>query len=248
MNSNKIDFSILNKFKFEKQPVGVKFLFNKPKGINQINKTLAFCEMFIEAQTNEPFYTTKENHECAGTIPLGMVDVEPFFASGMVGEKLGVFEDARTGKRPYYVLPRLEKNTVNYVAFSALSQMSFDPDILIVTANLNQAEIILRASSYRTGQMWTSKTTAVLGCAWLYIHPYISGEMNYMVTGICSGGMTARKILPEGFVLISIPFDQLPGILDNLKNMQWIPPEYKVGRDGANEFFKNIVNEVIQDL
>jgi uncharacterized protein (DUF169 family) len=247
MGSSKIDFSVLNKFNFQKQPVGVKFMFNKPAGINHLNKTLAFCEMFIEAQNSEPFYVTKENHECAGTIPLGMVDVEPLFASGMVGEKLGVFEDARTGKRPYYVLPRFEKNTVNYVVFSSLSHLTFDPDILIVTANLNQAEIILRASSYRTGQMWTSKTTAVLGCAWLYIYPYISGEMNYMVTGICSGGMTARRILPEGLVLISIPFDQIPGILDNLKNMQWVPPEYKVSRDRANEFFNNIVKEMSQN-
>jgi uncharacterized protein (DUF169 family) len=248
MNANKIDFTVLDQFHFERPPVGVKFLFKKPPEMRPSGKTLAFCEMFVEAQTSAPFYTAKGDHECAGTIPLGMVDVEPVFASGLVGEKLGVFEDARAAKRPYYVLPRFERNTVNYVAFSSLDQLNFDPDILIITASLSQAEIIFRASSYRTGQIWTSKTTAVLGCAWLYVYPYISGEMNYMVTGICSGGMTARKILPEGRVLISIPFDHLPGMLDNLKHMQWVPPEYKVDRDKAGAFFQNTVKEIMDSI
>ena len=248
MGSAQPDFEIFKKFEFERQPVGVKLLFEKPEGINHLNKTLAFCEMLPEAQKGDMFYATKENHECAGTFPLGMVDIEPFFASGLVGKKLGVFEDARAGKRPYFVLPRLERNTANYVAFSPLNKLSFDPDVLIVTANLRQAEILLRASSYRTGRLWTSKTTAVLGCAWLYVYPYISGELNYMVTGICSGGMTARRILPEGLVLISIPYDQIPAIIENLKNMEWVPPEYIMGRDGANEFFKKLTDEASRGL
>jgi uncharacterized protein (DUF169 family) len=247
MKPNRINFRVLDKFHFARPPVGVKFLFHTPPGISPLGKTLAFCEMFVEAQTSAPFYAAREHHECAGTIPLGMVDVEPVFASGLVGEKLGVFEDARAAKRPYYVLPHLDRNTVNYVAFANISQLTFDPDILIITASLDQAEILFRASSYRTGQIWTSQTTAVLGCAWLYIYPYISGKMNYMVTGICSGGMNARKVLLEGQVLISVPFDQIPGILDNLKHMQWVPPEYKVGRDGANEFFQKTVKAVIDE-
>jgi uncharacterized protein (DUF169 family) len=247
MRRSQLDLSIFNKFEFQRQPVGIKFLFKKPSDLKVLNKKLAFCEMFVEAQQGEPFYTTKENHECAGTFPLGMEDIEPVFASGLIGEKLGVFEDARTGKRPYFVLPRLEKGTVNYVAFSPLDKLTFNPDILIITADIKQAEIILRASSYRTGRIWNSKTTAVLGCAWLYIYPYISGEINHLVTGICSGGMTARGILPDGLVLISIPFDQIPSIVENLESMPWVPQEYKIGRDGANEYFHKVVDEINQE-
>jgi len=39
------DLSIFNKFKFEKPPVGVKFLYFKPEGTQQLDKSLAFCEM-----------------------------------------------------------------------------------------------------------------------------------------------------------------------------------------------------------
>lgn len=60
----RMDLSILEKFNFEYNPVGVKFLLTKPKGIAKLDKNLAFCEMLKEAQNSEPFYTTKENHEC----------------------------------------------------------------------------------------------------------------------------------------------------------------------------------------
>lgn len=42
MNSKKQDFSILNRFEFERQPMGIKFLLKKPAEIGRLNKTLAF--------------------------------------------------------------------------------------------------------------------------------------------------------------------------------------------------------------
>ena len=42
MGSKKRDFSIFNRFEFERQPVAVKFLFKKPEEIKPLNKTLAF--------------------------------------------------------------------------------------------------------------------------------------------------------------------------------------------------------------
>jgi len=66
------DLSIFNKFNFEILPVGVKFLFFKPEGIEPLSmdKNLSFCEMLKEAQQREdPFYFGKENNEaCVGEI------------------------------------------------------------------------------------------------------------------------------------------------------------------------------------
>ena len=115
------DLSIFDKFKFERPPVGVKFLLNKPKGIEPLDKSIAFCEMFKEAQQKEcPFYAARENFACAGPIPLGMTDIEPIFCSGQVGPKLEIFKEPRANRRIYQVLPRFERNTVNYVVFSTL--------------------------------------------------------------------------------------------------------------------------------
>ena len=58
------DFSIYNKIGFEKPPIGVKFMFFKPQGIEPLSmdKNLSFCEMLKEAQqTRTQFYFSKEN-------------------------------------------------------------------------------------------------------------------------------------------------------------------------------------------
>ena len=73
------------------------------------------------------------------------------------------------------------------------------------TGTIEQAEILLRASTYTNGNLWTAKTSVVLGCAWLYVYPFVSGNVNYMIMGINAGGMTAVKLLPVGLALVWSP-------------------------------------------
>jgi len=246
MSSIQQDLSIFNKFNFERPPVGVKFLLAKPDGIEKLDKNLAFCEMLREAQEGSPFYAIKENFECVGPLILGMVDPDPIFESGQMGPRLGIFKEARANRRIYPVIPRLTKDTVNYVAFSPLDKLSFEPDVLIVTANPSQAEILLRANSYTTGKMWIAKGAPVIGCAWLYIYPYVSGELNLTVTGLGSG-MKARQVLPEGLILISIPYDLLPMMIANLQDMEWVLPEFTEGRDEHSKRFKRLTEALRQE-
>lgn len=247
MSSIKQDLSIFNKFNFERPPVGVKFLATKPKGIKRLDKTLALCEMLREAQEKGPFYVTRENFECVGPLLLGMVEPDPIFESGMIGPMLGIFNEARANKRIYQYIPRMMKGTVNYVAFSPLGKLSFEPDVLVVTANPSQAEIILRASSYTTGKMWSGRGTPVMGCAWIFVYPYLSGELNFTVTGLYSG-MKARRALPEGLIVISLPWDLVRSIVENLQDMEWVLPEFKETRDEHNETFKRIAETLKQEF
>jgi len=241
------DLSIFDKFQFERPPVGVKFLLNRPKGVEPLDKDIAFCEMLKEAQQKDsPFYAVKENFICAGPITLGMVGSDPIRESGQVGVKYGAFKEARANRRIYPVISRMERGTVNYVLFSTLDKLSFAPDVLIITTNVSQAEIILRASSYTTGNIYSSKTTTVLGCSWLYVYPYMTGEVNYMVTGLC-WGMKSLQVFPEGLILVSIPYDLLPTIIQNLQEMEWTPPHYTEGRDAAIARSQQIVSELIQE-
>lgn len=243
-----IDLTIFEKFNFEYSPVGVKFLLTKPKGLEPLDEKFAFCEMLKVAQTSKAFFTTKDNHNCGlGPILLGMVEPDPIFESGCVGEKLGVYEDARANRRLYQHMPRLAKNSVNYVAFSALAKLSFDPDLLIVTAKPSQAEVILRAMGYKDGSMWNAKGASIGGCAWLYTYPYVSGEINILITGL-HHGMKARHVFPEGLLLLSIPFDIIPSIVNNLKKMQWDLPQYTWGKDVHLQRMKEIGNEIKKEL
>ena len=227
------DLSILNKFDFENPPVGVKFLVTKPEGIEKLDRTLSICEMIKEAQVREkPFYADKNNEDCFGTVITGMEDAPAFAESGRIGVELGIFQEERANSRIYDNLPKMIKGSVNYIVFSRLNTLSFEPDLLFIMARPSQAEIILRAMSYSTGERWEPRTTGVLGCAWLFAYPYLSGKVNYTVTGI-SFGMKAKQVFPEGWMLIVIPYNWIPVIIQNLKEIEWVLPSYN---DGVEKF------------
>jgi uncharacterized protein (DUF169 family) len=246
MSSIQEELSIFNKFNFDRPPVGVKFLPNKPKGLKKLDKILDLCEMLPEAQEGNAFYVTKENFTCIGPLILGMIENEPIFESGRVGPKLGVLKDVRANQRIYHVIPKLQPGEVNYVAFAPLDKLTFEPDVLIVTANVSQAETLLRALSYSSGRMWSAKGTPVIGCAWMYIYPYLSGELNFTLTGF-GHGMKARRLFPEGLVQMSIPYDLLPDMTNNLRNMDWTLLSYTLGREGHKKRVKKIVEELAQE-
>ena len=54
----------------------------------------------------------------------------------------------------------------------------------------------------------------------------LNGEINFIATGL-GFGMKRRKLFPEGLLFISIPFDQLPSVMQTLREMPWVPEPYK---------------------
>jgi hypothetical protein len=137
------DLSIFNEFKFELQPIGIKFLLFKPEGMEKLDKNLSVCEMIREAQEGNSFYAMQDNFTCVGTILTGMVESDPIFESGQIGPNLHIFEEARANRRLYYDITTLGKNSVRYVAFSPLDKLNFDPDVLILASDPTRLEIIL---------------------------------------------------------------------------------------------------------
>ncbi len=241
------DLSIYNKLNLEYPPVGIKYEFHRPEGMEQGDKSLAFCEMIKEAQQRgTPFYFTKENENCFGTIGLGMMEAPPNLEAGHLGVKFEIFQDARANSHLYQFLPKMEKGTVNYVALSALDKLTFDPDLLVIMAKPSQAEIVLRAMSYSTGEIWETKKTGVLGCSWLLIYPYKSGKVNYTPTGL-SFGMKAHQVFPEGYILISIPFQKIPMVTQNLKEMKWKVPSFTETREEFLQIKQRLMGEIIQE-
>lgn len=257
MNSANLDLSIFNKFNFEIKPVGIKFFLKKPEGVERLPKNLALCEMFKEAQEAESqFYTDFENHTCGGgpgtlglraTKPASWTAVGPVIHSGRLGPKYKIFKNPVANRRTLLAFPRLEEKTVNYVLFSPFDKLSFDPDILLITARPRQAEIILRANSYTTGAIWEPKTTSIVGCSWLVAYPYLTGKLNYTITGL-GFGMIARELWLEGLMLVSIPYDLLPMITQNLQDMEWVLPSYKGGRENHIAFEEVILEELYSEI
>jgi uncharacterized protein (DUF169 family) len=239
MRSLQTDLSIFQKFNFERPPLGVKFLFFKPENMDSLSseKSLSLCEMLAEAQkSNKAFYFDKNYQEtCVGKILLGMQDMAPFAESGQIGEKLQIFQEARANYAFYQHVPKFEKNIVNYVAFSQLDALSFEPDLLIITADHSQAEIVMRAMTYSTGELYNSRTTPVMGCAWLFIYPFQSGKVNFIVPEMVHG-MKGRELFFKGSIVISIPYHWIPTMVQNLKEMTWHLPSHKSKEQYLDEF------------
>lgn len=235
------DLEILEKFEFQTPPVGVKFLTRQPDSPQRLGKKMALCEMLKLAQEGEDFWVDAESHTCeAGLYVLGQAEAPGPFIGGEFGAGLQIYEEPRAASRLYHHIPTIGREVVNYLSFSPIHKMSFSPDLMILLAEPSQTEILLRAMSYGTGEMWLSRYTPAIGCAWIFVYPYLSGELNYSVTGL-GHGMKRRNLFPEGKQLISIPFDRLPGMLETLTRMPWVLPAYK--EDGL-EFVKNLLDKL----
>ena len=237
------DYSIFEKFDFQYQPVGMKFLLNRPEGLKQLNESIPICRMFCRAQSSEPFYAAGENFSCVDRLLLGMMEPEPTTESGEIGATEQIYQEARANRRIYQYAPRIASGTVRYVAFSPLNKLPFEPDLLVITANTAQAEIIFRAASYSIGKPLSARYTPVLSCAWIFVHPYVSGELNYTVTGL-GYGIRLAKLLPEGLLLISIPYDILPMLIENLREMKWVLPMTTMGEEERKKFSTEIKEQI----
>jgi uncharacterized protein (DUF169 family) len=240
------EFAVLDKFKFERKPVGVKFMITRPRGIKKLAKELNFCEMLKEAQEGNAFYVGPDDWVCVGVeqMILGMKDPEPLLVSGIFGGDEELFSGASACRAMYQYLPRLPKGSVQYVAFAPVDKLTFDPDVLIITANINQAQTVLRSVNYSTGEPFVSKATPVVACAWIYIYPVVSGELNYYITGL-GLGMQALNIFPPGLFLISVPFQRIPTMLENLKKMPYNP---KPAPGPGGPAHRKRVNKMMEDL
>ncbi len=218
MKPSKRDYSVLGKFNFERKPVGVKFLAERPEGIPHLTKALNFCEMLKESQTAAPFYVSKGDFHCVEPMLLGFEDPEPILVSGLFGGKEGLFQEERACRAMYDYLPYMKKGSVHSVAFSPVDQLPFDPDVLVMTASIGQAQTLLRSINYSTGEAISTKFTPVCACAWMFNYPVLSGNMNFIVTGL-GLGMQALNIFPPGLFLISVPWPRLGTMLENLAQM-----------------------------
>jgi uncharacterized protein (DUF169 family) len=183
--------------------------------------------MLKKAQEGAAFYAGPENHTCeAGPYVMGQTPIKEQFINGEFGAGLGVFQGQRAAGRVYHYIPTIVENVTRYTAFAPLSKLTFDPDVLVIFSKTEQTEIMLRAMAYKTGQMWESRYSSVIGCAWMLVYPYLTGKINYGITGL-GFGMRRRKLFPEGYQWIAVPFNVLPDFLQTLREMPWVPPPYQ---------------------
>lgn len=230
--------------------VAVKFSTTEPADLPRLGKRIAFCAMLKEAQDAGAFYASKDDQGCAaGSFVLGQIGHDPILESGRIGPAVGVYESAEANRRVYSEMIRFPEGSAPYTLFARLDDLSFDPDLLIVTAKPSQAEVILRAHGYKTGAAWEMRGTTVIGCACLYAQPHFTGKMNILISGL-HHGMIARHLFPEGLLFMAIPSPLIPDILDSLITMNAKGlidlPQYHWGKDFHESYMRKLAESLSQ--
>lgn len=206
---------------FEIQPVALKYCYSQPEGFDRVDEVLSFCQFSKKAAVEDRgFFITVDDDNCFGKMVMGMVDKPPLAASGQAGKDFGVFRTQAPNARLYHNITTLVRGAVNFVVFCPLHACDFEPDLVFFVADLSQADVLMRATSYISGDLWESKSSCVLSCSWLYGYPYVSGKVNYVVTGL-GHGMRRRKVYPAGRMLISVPYAKLSEMIEALGQMDW---------------------------
>ena len=212
---------LFSKLELPYPAVAIKYCYSRPDGVEHVGETLSFCQFVKKTQDlGKAFYITKEDDNCYGKMVLGMTPIPGFAASGQVGFDFGVYGSPAANARLYNQIPTLVPGACNYVVFCPVEICDFSPDLIICVAQTAQADIIMRATSYISGDLWESRNSPVLSCAWTYAYPYISGKVNFCITGM-HHGMKRRKVYPMGLHLISIPFEKIDEVIKALSEMDW---------------------------
>lgn len=206
-------------------PIAVKFYAVKPENFGlkykHTDKRMSLCQFVSYAQkTHSSFYIDKTNEDCMGRTVLGMVQEPPLGASGQAGFDFGVFRNQDANSRLYYNIPTAIRDTINYVIFSPIDQCEFNPDVVVFVGDSDMADIVMRATSYISGDLWESKSSSVLSCAWTYMYTWLSGKVNHCQTGM-HHGMGRRKVYPKGLHIVSVPYQKLDEVCLALRQMDW---------------------------
>lgn len=85
------------------------------------------------------------------------------------------------------------------------------------------------------------------GCACLYTRPFLTGELNLMVTGL-HHGMKARGTFPAGLLILSIPYQVIPEVMHNLVEMEWDLPQYHWGKEVHMQKMREIGQQIAKEL
>lgn len=236
------DKALIKKLDLEYPAIAIKLRFEKPDVPHYEGEKLAYCQYVKYAQdTKKHFYIDVNDDACYGKLILGMIDKPPVTASGQAGYDFGCFKTPIGNQQLYQKLPILEPNTINYVEFCPVEDCDFDPELILFVAGLPQADIIMRATSYISGDFWESKSTPVISCGWMYAYPIISGKVNHITTGFYHG-LKRRKAYPEGLRMISIPYQKMPEFFQALDEMDWTLIAFREDEESKAELARRMAH------
>jgi uncharacterized protein (DUF169 family) len=206
--------------KLEREPVAIKWSVREPKNIRKEEGKSRFCTKLDKASNGEIFYSTVDEEECMGGMRYsGMKDRKELpknMQSGAFLVPAGVYKSIPAVQRSWQENMPIEAGIFDAVIFSPLSKVDFEPDIIFLVCNSEQAMMILHANAYDSGSHGLGADSGPI-CSSMASVPYLTGKVTYGFGDI--GSRNNMNLKPED-VMVTIPAGDMGRILDNLIEMK----------------------------
>jgi uncharacterized protein (DUF169 family) len=198
--------------------VGVKLIKDDfiPEGWERGEK-LTFCQFIMKAREGEHLIADAENISCPnGASALGFMDVPEKLKTGVFLENFGVFtEDG--GREMVAAVPRFDRDEYKRIALAPLSEVSYEPDLVLFETLPEQVMWLNLAAIYTGGGRLNFSTSVSNGtCSDLTVVPQRSGQLN--ITAGCYGCRNATSV-PAEYMYASFPGKQLESIVAALQKI-----------------------------
>ncbi len=204
----------------ENEPVAIKWSVREPRNIKKEEGKSRFCTKLSRAMQGEVFYATAEEEECMGGARYtGLRDKREFPQNMQSGSFLvprGVYRDIPAVQRSWRHNVNVDPGIFNAVTFAHLNQAEFDPDVIFIICNAEQAMEILHANAYDSGSHGLGADSGPI-CSTMAALPYLTGKVTY---GFGDTGSRKNMDIRPDQVMVSIPASELARIVDNLEEMR----------------------------
>ena len=173
--------------------------------------------MIQKASQGETFYSTAEEHTCKGCASaLGLMEAPEKVKTGEMYQSLGRFSSLGSAKRTMDDVPKIE-NMMYALIYTPLENATFDPDVIVVICNPEQALKLTQAMVYTLGGRVEVDFAGIQSiCADAVAGPFTRKRPN--VTLGCSGSRKFADIKPDE-VIVGMNGENIGCIVNALENM-----------------------------
>jgi uncharacterized protein (DUF169 family) len=205
---NEIGVEIQDLLKLEHPPVAILFTDSPPTGLKKFSETVpSGCVFWFKAFSDE-FYTTAEDHaNCnIGSFTHGFV--EPSQVSLDACPDINLMVQAKyLALSDFAGVPRMTRPS-KYVAYAPLKSTGFEPDVILLVANVEQTMLISEAAG-------STKTMGKPTCSAI---PYAYNEHGIAISFGCITNRVRTGLKPSELV-VTIPKSELDNFVTKLRQV-----------------------------
>lgn len=219
--SNKeLDKKFKDILKLEKNPVALKWSVREPKYAEKEKEKSRFCTKLVKAMEGETFYATANEEECMGGLKhSGLKNPKEFPKTMQSGAFLvagGVYRSIPAVQRSWRNNIAIEPEIFQAIIFAPLMEAEFEPDIIFLLCNSQQAMLILHSNAYDSGSHGLGADCGPI-CSSMAAAAYLTGKVTY---GFGDIGSRRNMDIKADEVMVCIPASDLKRIIDNLDEMK----------------------------